>query len=48
MEEIPLITVHKALQENKVNLKKKILHDEIYVSDNPRNAIPNTASDHDS
>ena len=47
MEEIPLITVHEALQENKVKLKKKILHEEDNVSDNPRNAIPNAANDHD-
>ena len=48
MEEVPLIAVHEALLENKLkNESKKILHDEDSDSDHPRNAIPNTAGDHD-
>ena len=47
MEEVPLIAVHEALLENKLkNESKKILHDEDSDSDHPRNAIPNTAGDH--
>ena len=49
MEGMPLIAVHKALQEKKLKneSQKKIFHDEDSESDHPKNIVPNTASEHD-